>query len=73
MVIVYSIINHKSFLKKCSVVLLTGILIKVFAYDFQTLESVERSIVFLVLGILLIGLALLYPKIKKTTQIEAKA
>jgi|GEM_PF-3206297 len=71
-VIFYSIFNHKSFLTKCSVVLLTGIMIKVFAYDFQTLESVERSIVFLVLGILLIGLAVLYPKIKKTTLIEVK-
>jgi len=70
--IVFSIIYQKSFLKKCSVVLLTGILIKVFAYDFQTLKPVERSFVFLILGIILIGIAVLYPRIKKSIQIEVK-
>ncbi|MCX6239874.1 MAG: DUF2339 domain-containing protein [Bacteroidia bacterium] len=59
-VFIYSIYKHNSFFRYISIILSIGILVKVFAYDFETLSQGESSVVFFVLGLLLIGFAFLY-------------
>jgi uncharacterized membrane protein len=64
-VFVYAFFNRKPYLRGCSLVLFAGTLVKVFVYDFPQLAPEEKSTVFIVLGIVLIVFALLYPVMVK--------
>jgi len=73
MVFVFSVFKRKSFLRGCSVFVLAFVLIKIFVFDFKILDSGERSSVFFVLGLFLIGSALLFPRLLKYNQKDLKA
>jgi uncharacterized membrane protein len=64
-IFIFANLKHHLFLSGCSILLFTGVVVKIFAYDFQTMVSTERSGVFIGLGVFLIAFALLYPRLKK--------
>ena len=63
--LVWSIVKHNRFLRKLSFGLFVGVVVKVFVYDFEVLEPGGRGGVFLGLGLFLIGIAVLYPRLVK--------
>jgi len=62
-VFVWGVFYHNGFLRGGSIVLFVGVLIKVFAYDFETINPGGRGAVFFVLGAFLIGFAVMYPRV----------
>jgi len=65
-IFIWSIFQQNRILRSYSIFLFIGILVKVFAYDIESLNEAGRSTVFIVLGIFLIGFAFLYPRLLKT-------
>jgi hypothetical protein len=63
-VFLWSVVYHNKFLRNFSIVFYLLVLLKLFAYDFNTLGLYGRSAVFFSVGLFFIGLALLYPRIK---------
>lgn len=60
-----SIYRQNNFLKSLSIGLFIGLLIKVFAYDFETLNPGGRSAMFFAVGLFLLGFAILYPRLMR--------
>jgi len=60
---IVSVLKKRLFLRNCALAIFLLVLIKVYSYDFQTLDPGERSVVFYVTGLFLIGLALVYQKL----------
>ena len=58
-----SITRKHLILRNFSMVLYIAMVIKIFAFDFESLGIVARSAVFLFLGLFLIGFAIIYPKL----------
>jgi len=64
-VFIRGIVRKDVFLKNFSFVLFALVLLKLFTLDFATLSQGGRSGVFIVLGLFLIGVALVYPRLLK--------
>jgi hypothetical protein len=64
-VFILGIVRKDVFLKNFSFVLFALVLIKLFTLDFATLSQGGKSGVFIVLGLFLIGVALVYPRLLK--------
>ena len=60
-----SITRKHLILRNFSMVLYIAMVIKIFAVDFESLSVGARSVVFLLLGLFLIGFAVVYPKLLK--------
>jgi len=71
-VFIWSVFKHDRFLRSFAMVVFIGILIKVFAYDFESLSQGEQSGVFIGMGLFIIGFAWLYPRILKDPRISKK-
>ncbi len=61
---IWSVLKHSRFIRNFSFVLYFLVLVKLFAYDFAILEQGGRSAVFFAVGICLITLASLYPRLR---------
>ena len=64
-VLIRGMIQNNRFLRNLAIVLFIGMLIKLFAFDFSELSQAARSIVFLLLGLFLIGFAFVYSRLLK--------
>ena len=64
-VFIRSVIRNTRFLRNFAIVLFCIMLVKLFAIDFGSLGAGERTVVFLVLGLVLIGFAFVYPRLLK--------
>lgn len=62
-VFVSSVIRRKRFLRNFAVVLFGLIIVKLFFYDFEYINAGTQGMVYLALGIFLIGLAVIYQKL----------
>ncbi len=62
-VFVSSVIRRKRFLRNLSVILFGLILVKLFFYDFEYISAGTQGMVYLALGIFLIGFAFIYQKL----------
>ncbi len=67
-----AIVRKEEFLKNVSFFLFALVLLKLFALDFVTLSQGGRSGVFIVLGLFLIGFALVYPRLARGKEKEEK-
>ncbi|OGA42561.1 MAG: hypothetical protein A3G24_25130 [Betaproteobacteria bacterium RIFCSPLOWO2_12_FULL_62_13] len=56
---------HERVMRLSGLLLLAACILKVFAYDFQQLEALFRILSFIVLGLLLIGVSLLYTRFRE--------
>ena len=65
LVFIRSVLRNNRFLRNFSIVINIIMLVKLFAIDFGSLGAGERTSVFLVLGLFLIGFAFVYPKLLK--------
>jgi hypothetical protein len=64
-VLISGFIVKSRFLRLFSLIILTAVLIKILAYDMITMQTQSKMILFLILGLFLLGISLLYPKIKQ--------
>jgi hypothetical protein len=64
-VFIRAVMRQDVFMRNFALGLSAAILLKVFAFDFATLSQGIRSAVFIGLGVMLIGLAVVYPKLGK--------
>jgi uncharacterized membrane protein len=64
-VLISGFIVKSRFLRFFSLIILTAILIKILAYDMITMQTRSKMILFLIMGLFLLGISLLYPKIKQ--------
>jgi len=64
-ILVWSLFKRYRFLRNFSILLFSFAIVKIFLYDFTLLGEVTRTILFFVVGILLIGFSFLYPRLKK--------
>ena len=64
-VFIRSVIRNTRFLRNFAIVLYCIVLVKLFAIDFESLSAGARTVVFLVLGLFLIGFAFVYPRLLK--------
>jgi hypothetical protein len=64
-VFIRAIVTKNLFQRNFSIVLYLLILVKVFAWDFSSLSQGGKSAVFIVLGLFLIGFAVVYPRLQK--------
>jgi len=62
--IVVGILKNKIHLRISAIVLFTGTLIKLFSYDIRHLDTISKTVVFIILGILLLITSFLYIKYK---------
>ncbi len=58
-----SILRNHPILRNFTIVLYISMVVKIFMFDFETLSTGARSAVFLILGLFLVGFALIYPKL----------
>ncbi|MCX6279456.1 MAG: DUF2339 domain-containing protein [Bacteroidetes bacterium] len=70
--IVWSLFKHQRFLRNISILLFSFSIVKVFLYDFSLLGDAARTALFFVIGLLLIGFSVVYPRMKKATSIPRK-
>ena len=66
---IQSIVHKNLFLRNLAIVLYCGIVVKLFAFDIIRLGTGARSIVLVVLGMFLIGFALVYPRLLRGEQL----
>jgi hypothetical protein len=64
-IFIRSLFKHNNILSSFAVILMIGILLKIFIYDFGTLQPIGRSMVFIILGVFLIGFAMIPRLLKK--------
>jgi len=64
-VFIRAMIQRNHFMRNFGIVIFLGMLVKLFVIDFQTLETIARSIVYLLLGLFLIGFAYIFPRLQK--------
>jgi hypothetical protein len=64
-VFIRALFYHNRFLRSFAIVLYVLVLIKLFAFDFETLGNATRSAIFFVIGFFLIGFSFLYPRLLK--------
>ena len=64
-VFIRAMIHRNHFMRNFGIVIFLGMLVKLFVIDFQTLETIARSIVYLLLGLFLIGFAYIFPRLQK--------
>ena len=64
-VLVRAIAKRNSFLRNFAIILFTIMLVKLFAFDFEQLSEGARSVMFLALGLFMIGFAFVYPRLLK--------
>ncbi|MEI7982091.1 MAG: DUF2339 domain-containing protein [Bacteroidota bacterium] len=65
LLIALGIWKHKLHLRIAAIVLFAATLVKLFIYDLGSLDTISKTIVFVVLGILLLIISFLYNKYKK--------
>ena len=64
-VFIRAMIHRNHFMRNFGIVIFLGMLVKLFVIDFQTLDTIARSIVYLLLGLFLIGFAYIFPRLQK--------
>jgi hypothetical protein len=64
-VLISGFIVKSRFLRFFSLIILTAVLIKILAYDMITMQTRSKMILFFIMGLFLLGISLLYPKIKQ--------
>ncbi len=72
LLIFWSLLKRQRFLRDISLLLFSFSIVKVFLYDFSLLGDNARTVLFFVLGFLLIGFSAVYPRMKKATSIPRK-
>jgi len=65
MLVSYGIWKRKKHLRIFAIVLFSGTLVKLFFYDLTNLETIPKTIVFLIIGSLLLIVSYLYNKYTK--------
>ena len=64
-VFIRAMIQRNHFMRNLGIVLFLGMLVKLFVIDFEGLSTVSRSIVYLLLGLYLMGFAYIFPRLQK--------
>ena len=64
-VFIRSVIRQNRFIRNFAIALYCVMVVKLFVFDFDSMSPGTRSAVFLILGLLLIGFAFIYPKLLK--------
>ena len=70
--IFWSLFKLQRFLRNISILLFSFSIVKVFLYDFSLLSDAVRTALFFVIGFLLIGFSVVYPRMKKAMSIPRK-
>ena len=65
LILVWSLFKHYRFLRNFSIILFSLSIVKIFLYDFTLLGDTIRTVLFFVIGLLLLGFSIYYPKLKK--------
>jgi hypothetical protein len=60
-----AVVQRNRVIRDFAVIIYAGLMIKIFAFDFDLLTQGAKSIVFLVLGLFLVGFAIVYPRLLK--------
>jgi uncharacterized membrane protein len=66
LVIAFGFHNKSRFLRILSLIILGSVLIKILVSDVVTLDPETKIVMFLIMGVVLLGMSLLYPKIKRS-------
>jgi uncharacterized membrane protein len=69
-VFIRAIVRKELFIRNVSFFLFAVVLLKLFAYDFASLGQGGRSGVFIALGLFLIGVAVVYPRLVRGKKVE---
>lgn len=64
-VLIKSLLDNDNSMRNIAFVLLGILLLKVFFYDFDILSTGMRAVVFIATGVMLLGIAMAYPRIQK--------
>jgi uncharacterized membrane protein len=65
-VLVIGFVLKSRFLRLFSLFILAGVGIKILVYDMFSLEPLAKMILFLIMGIVLLGISLFYPRIRQS-------
>jgi hypothetical protein len=60
-----AVVQRNRVIRDFAVIIYVGLMIKIFAFDFDLLTQGAKSIVFLVLGLFLVAFAIVYPRLLK--------
>ncbi len=66
-IIIWALFKNQKFLRNLSLLIFSMSIVKVFLYDFALLGDLARTVLLFLVGFLLIGLSILYPRLKKAT------
>jgi hypothetical protein len=64
-VLIIGFVAKSRFLRLFSLVILAAVMIKILVYDVESLSPQAKMILFLVMGVVLLGISVFYPKIKR--------
>lgn len=64
-ILIWALFKHHLFLRTFSILLFSFSILKIFLYDFPLLGESTRTILFFMVGSLLLGFSMFYPRLKK--------